>query len=56
VKLLVKPEALPERFQLLTSNDKEIKQAVDDGEDLSSYLTLVDSSPFVRITPKLKRG
>lgn len=56
VKLLVKPEALPERFQLLTSNDKEIKQAVDDGEDLSQYLTLLDSSPFVRITPKLKRG
>lgn len=56
VKLKVKPEDLPERFQLLTSNDKAIKEAVDDGEDLGQYLTLTDSTPFVKITPKLNRG
>lgn len=56
VKLKVKPEDLPERFQLLTSNDKVIKEAVDDGEDLSQYLTLADSAPFVKITPKLSRS
>lgn len=56
VKLKVKPQDLPERFQLLTSNDKVIKEAVDEGEDLSQYLTLIDPTPFVRITPKLSRG
>jgi len=56
VKLKVEPKELPERFQLLTSNDKVIKEAVDEGEDLSQYLTLLDPTPFIRITPKLNRG
>lgn len=52
VKLKVEPELLPEQYRVLKADEKAIRQALDDGEDMSAYAELEPATQFIRINPK----
>ena len=55
VSLLVRPEKLPELYQVVKSDDVAIRKAIDAGVDLSDYLSLKPATHYLKITPQHRR-
>ena len=55
VALLVRPEKLPELYQVVKSDDVAIRKAIDAGVDLSDYLRLKPATHYLKITPQHRR-
>lgn len=55
VSLLVRPEKLPEIYQVIKSDDVAIRKAIDAGVDLSDYLRLKPATHYLKITPQHRR-
>lgn len=55
VALLVRPEKLPEIYQVVKSDDVAIRKAIASGVDLSAYLSLKPPTHYLKITPQHRR-